>query len=254
MRSRWRDARACCVNASVPCMSRALSLRTSAAVVCSAAAGDARLLRHAAVSSRVRAPSSLRTARAHRLGPHGRDARQLNTTRNREEWCPSGAFRSSYCRGRRWNRRPRERNADDGHRRYDSYREVGTVFVAVARPGPGARVLHWQAWLREARRLPYGGGGRWIEVAPSGSAIAIALVPPSEGRSAGSDEAHCARATEDIEADHATLRARGVDVDHGGLAGATGWCFAGSPGSARRRELAARYPESREEQPCGTCC
>jgi hypothetical protein len=97
-------------------------------------------------------------------------------------------------------------------------------------------------------------GGRWIEVAPSGSAIAIALVPPSDGRSAGSDEAHCALATEDIEADHATLRARGVEVDHGGLAGATGWCFAGSPGSARRRELAARYPESREAQTCGTCC
>jgi hypothetical protein len=131
-RSRWRDARASCVNASVPCMSRALSLRTSAAVVCSAAAGDARLLRHAAVSPRVRARSSLGTGRAHRLGPHGRDARQRNTTRNREEWCPSGAFRSSYCRGRRWNRRPRERNADDGHRRYDSYREVGTVFVPVA--------------------------------------------------------------------------------------------------------------------------
>jgi catechol 2,3-dioxygenase-like lactoylglutathione lyase family enzyme len=89
---------------------------------------------------------------------------------------------------------------------------------------------------------------------PSGSAIAIALVPPSDGRSAGSDEAHCALATEDIEADHATLRARGVEVDHGGLAGATGWCFAGSPGSARRRELAARYPESREAQTCGTCC
>jgi hypothetical protein len=39
------------------------------------------------------------------------------------------------------------------------------------------------------------------------------LVPPSEGESADGDEALCAFATEDIEADHATLRARGVDVD-----------------------------------------
>jgi membrane protein len=74
--------------------------------------------------------------------------------------------------------------------------------------------------LTSERRIPipprrgrYGEGSRWIEVAPPGSAIAIALVPPSEGQSAGSDEAHCALTTEDIEADHATLRARGVDVD-----------------------------------------
>jgi catechol 2,3-dioxygenase-like lactoylglutathione lyase family enzyme len=59
----------------------------------------------------------------------------------------------------------------------------------------------------------YGEGSRWIEVAPPGSVIAIALVPPSEGEYAGGDEAHCAFASEDIEADHATLRARGVDVD-----------------------------------------
>ena len=32
-------------------------------------------------------------------------------------------------------------------------------------------------------------------------------------QSAGGDAACCAFATEDIEADHATLRARGVDVD-----------------------------------------
>lgn len=35
----------------------------------------------------------------------------------------------------------------------------------------------------------------------------------SEGQSAGGDETHCAFATEDIEADHATLRAADVDVD-----------------------------------------
>jgi catechol 2,3-dioxygenase-like lactoylglutathione lyase family enzyme len=50
-------------------------------------------------------------------------------------------------------------------------------------------------------------------VAPPGAANSVSLVPPSEGESAGGDEAHCAFATEDIEADHATLSARGVDVD-----------------------------------------
>lgn len=39
------------------------------------------------------------------------------------------------------------------------------------------------------------------------------LVPPGEGKSVGGDETCCAFATTDIEADHAALRARGVDVD-----------------------------------------
>jgi len=50
---------------------------------------------------------------------------------------------------------------------------------------------------------------RW----PPGAANTIALVAPSEGASADGDVARCALATADIEADHATLRARGVDVD-----------------------------------------
>jgi catechol 2,3-dioxygenase-like lactoylglutathione lyase family enzyme len=36
---------------------------------------------------------------------------------------------------------------------------------------------------------------------------------PSEGRSRGADQTHCAFATDDIDADYATLRARGVEVD-----------------------------------------
>jgi hypothetical protein len=54
---------------------------------------------------------------------------------------------------------------------------------------------------------------RWIEVAPPGSTNAIALVPPSEGNSIRGDCTYCAFTTKDIESDHATLRARGVDVD-----------------------------------------
>lgn len=50
----------------------------------------------------------------------------------------------------------------------------------------------------------YGGQHRWIEVAPPGAANTIALVPPSEGVSAGGDVARCAFATADIEADDAT--------------------------------------------------
>jgi hypothetical protein len=41
----------------------------------------------------------------------------------------------------------------------------------------------------------------------------IALVPPSEGKSAAGDRTYCAFTTTNIESDHATLRARGVNVD-----------------------------------------
>jgi catechol 2,3-dioxygenase-like lactoylglutathione lyase family enzyme len=59
----------------------------------------------------------------------------------------------------------------------------------------------------------YAEGRRWLEVAPPGSSNVIALVPPSDGRTAGGDETRCAFTTDDIEGDHAALRAGGVDVD-----------------------------------------
>ena len=55
-------------------------------------------------------------------------------------------------------------------------------------------------------------GGRWIEVAPPAAAITIALVPAHEGVPAGVATG-IRFTTEDAEADHAELRARGVDAD-----------------------------------------
>ena len=54
---------------------------------------------------------------------------------------------------------------------------------------------------------------RWIEVAPPGSVVALALVPPSEGKAVGGDQTYCAFTTNDIKAAHAALRAKGVVVD-----------------------------------------
>jgi catechol 2,3-dioxygenase-like lactoylglutathione lyase family enzyme len=59
---------------------------------------------------------------------------------------------------------------------------------------------------------PFGEGRRWIEVAPPGAAITIALVPVREGVPAGV-ETGIRFTTEDADADHAALRARGVDTD-----------------------------------------
>jgi predicted enzyme related to lactoylglutathione lyase len=53
---------------------------------------------------------------------------------------------------------------------------------------------------------------RWIEVAPAGSSTAIALTPPMEGGPTAVDTG-IILSTSDIDADHAALKAAGVDVD-----------------------------------------
>lgn len=91
--------------------------------------------------------------------------------------------------------------------------EVATVFVPVRDQERALEFYVDKLGFEKRADFTYGGGIRWVEVAPPGGTNAIALVPASEGESAGSGEAHCAFATTDIEADHASLRANGVDVD-----------------------------------------
>jgi catechol 2,3-dioxygenase-like lactoylglutathione lyase family enzyme len=94
-------------------------------------------------------------------------------------------------------------------------RQVGTVFVPVADQDRALKFYVDKLGFEKRADFAYGEGSRWIEVAPPGAANTIALVPPSEGKAAGGNQTYCAFATEDIEADHATLSARGVDVDAG---------------------------------------
>jgi catechol 2,3-dioxygenase-like lactoylglutathione lyase family enzyme len=90
---------------------------------------------------------------------------------------------------------------------------VGTVFVPVSDQDRSLKFFVDELGFEKRADFVYGGQHRWIEVAPPRAANAIALVPPSEGPSAGAEAARCAFATGDIETAHATLRAGGVDVD-----------------------------------------
>jgi catechol 2,3-dioxygenase-like lactoylglutathione lyase family enzyme len=94
-----------------------------------------------------------------------------------------------------------------------SISEVGTVFVPVTDQDRAVAFYVDKLGFEKRADFTYGQGRRWVEVAPPGSSNVIALVPPSEGRSVGGDETLCAFTTDDLEADHAALRARGVDVD-----------------------------------------
>jgi catechol 2,3-dioxygenase-like lactoylglutathione lyase family enzyme len=82
---------------------------------------------------------------------------------------------------------------------------VGTVALPVTDQDRALDFYVGQLGFETRRDLPFG-GGRWIEVAPPGAATTIALVPA--GVPAG-----IRLTTQDAVADHAELRARGVDAD-----------------------------------------
>ena len=90
-------------------------------------------------------------------------------------------------------------------------REIGTVFVPVTDQDRALAYYVDTLGFEKRFEVSYG-AGRWIEVAPPGSAHRIALVPRSEGRAPTGVHTHCAFETPDIDAEHATLRARGADV------------------------------------------
>jgi catechol 2,3-dioxygenase-like lactoylglutathione lyase family enzyme len=90
--------------------------------------------------------------------------------------------------------------------------QVGTVIVPVSDQDRALEFYLEKLGFEKRMDMPYGEGDRWVEVAPPGAATTIALVPPREGDSTGI-ESHVGFTTEDIEADHADLLARGVDAD-----------------------------------------
>jgi catechol-2,3-dioxygenase len=59
--------------------------------------------------------------------------------------------------------------------------QVGTVFVPVADQDRALEFYLDKLGFEKRADFPYGEGSRWIEVAPPGSEIAIALVPAERG-------------------------------------------------------------------------
>ncbi|HEX5852011.1 MAG TPA: VOC family protein [Solirubrobacteraceae bacterium] len=90
--------------------------------------------------------------------------------------------------------------------------QVGTVIVPVSDQDRAIAFYRDKLGFEQRTDIPFGAGDRWVEVAPPGAATTIALIPPREGEPVGI-ETHTAFSSEDIDADHASLRAAGVDVD-----------------------------------------
>jgi catechol 2,3-dioxygenase-like lactoylglutathione lyase family enzyme len=90
--------------------------------------------------------------------------------------------------------------------------QVGTVIVPVSDQDRALDFYVGTLGFEKRMDVPMGEAMRWIEVAPQGASTSIAIVPPREGDSAGI-ETRIALNTQDVDADHADLKAAGVDVD-----------------------------------------
>lgn len=90
--------------------------------------------------------------------------------------------------------------------------EVRTVAVPVTDQDRALEFYVGALGFEKRMDATFGGGRRWIEVAPSGSSTTIALAPLGPGATAGVDTG-IRLVTSDAEADHADLHARGVDTD-----------------------------------------
>jgi catechol 2,3-dioxygenase-like lactoylglutathione lyase family enzyme len=91
--------------------------------------------------------------------------------------------------------------------------KISTVCVAVADQDKVLAFYVDQLGFEVRADAPFGGGYRWIEVAPAGAATTIALAPPPPGAPApGGAQTGITLETKDIDAFHRALQDAGVDV------------------------------------------
>ena len=88
--------------------------------------------------------------------------------------------------------------------------DVGGVAVPVSDQEAALRFYSERLGFEVVRDVPMGDGTRWVQVAPPGARVPVALVAAAGG--AGVDTG-ITLSTSDAAADHAALKATGVEVD-----------------------------------------
>ena len=90
---------------------------------------------------------------------------------------------------------------------------VGRVCVTVADTDRAIEFYVDTLGFEKVVDVPMGPDMRWVEVKPNGRETNIALAPPPPGQTPGGQQTGICIDTTDIDADHAALKAAGVDVD-----------------------------------------
>ena len=91
--------------------------------------------------------------------------------------------------------------------------KVGRVCVTVADTDRAIDFYVNTLGFEKVVDAPMGPDMRWVEVQLPGTETTIALAPPPQGQEAGAQQTGICIDTEDVDADHASLKAAGVDVD-----------------------------------------
>ena len=91
--------------------------------------------------------------------------------------------------------------------------QVGRVCVTVADTDRAIDFYVNRLGFEKVVDLPMGDAGRWVEVALKGTPTTIALAPPPPDQQAGGGQTGICLDTADVDADHAALKAAGVDCD-----------------------------------------
>jgi catechol 2,3-dioxygenase-like lactoylglutathione lyase family enzyme len=91
--------------------------------------------------------------------------------------------------------------------------KVGRVVVTVADTDRAIDFYVGTLGFEKVVDIPMGPDMRWVEVALPGRETNIALAPPPQGQQAGGSQTGICIDTSDVDGDHATLKAAGVDVD-----------------------------------------
>jgi catechol 2,3-dioxygenase-like lactoylglutathione lyase family enzyme len=90
--------------------------------------------------------------------------------------------------------------------------ELGAVMIPVSDQDKAIEFYVEKLGFEKRSDTPFGDKYRWVEVAPAGADTVIALVEPREQDPVGIEIPLGLNST-DVDADHADLKAKGVDVD-----------------------------------------
>ena len=91
--------------------------------------------------------------------------------------------------------------------------KLGTVCVPISDQERAIEFYVETLGFEKRTDVPFGNGYRWVEVGPAGADTTIAIVPPPPGNPTGNVQTGICLNTDNVDAVHADLKARGVDVD-----------------------------------------
>jgi catechol 2,3-dioxygenase-like lactoylglutathione lyase family enzyme len=92
-------------------------------------------------------------------------------------------------------------------------KQIGRVIIPVSDQDNALEFYTGTLGFEVRADIAFGEADRWLEVGPAGTGAALALMPPRPGNPLGKDQTCVVFTSDDLDADHAALKERGVDVD-----------------------------------------